>query len=103
MNELPDPVTLLQDVDPLDTRTRQYEGPCSPTSRSAVHAGIATTLLGIYPEPSELIARLPGRGEAPPILMYGHVDVVTARRNAGPIRLLRPREGWLHLGRGAST
>ena len=26
-----------------------------------------------------LIARLPGRGEAPPLLLQGHVDVVAAR------------------------
>lgn len=40
-------------------------------------AGIPTTLLGRSPERPNLLARLPGRGEAPPLLMYGHVDVVT--------------------------
>jgi acetylornithine deacetylase/succinyl-diaminopimelate desuccinylase-like protein len=40
-------------------------------------AGIKTTLLARIPERPNLIARLSGRGKAPPLLLYGHVDVVT--------------------------
>ena len=40
-------------------------------------AGIETTIRAREPERPNLIARLPGRGEAPPLLLYGHVDVVT--------------------------
>jgi acetylornithine deacetylase/succinyl-diaminopimelate desuccinylase-like protein len=40
-------------------------------------AGIETTILAKDPNRPNLIARLPGRGEAPPLLLYGHVDVVT--------------------------
>ncbi|MCC6455342.1 MAG: M20/M25/M40 family metallo-hydrolase [Caldilineaceae bacterium] len=40
-------------------------------------AGIPTTLLAKTPSRPNLIARLPGRGEAPPFLWQGHVDVVT--------------------------
>ncbi|MCA9993797.1 MAG: M20/M25/M40 family metallo-hydrolase, partial [Anaerolineales bacterium] len=40
-------------------------------------AGIETTLLALDPNRPNLIARLPGRGEAPPLLLQGHVDVVT--------------------------
>ena len=40
-------------------------------------AGFQTTLLARDPERPNLITRLPGRGEAPPLLLYGHVDVVT--------------------------
>jgi acetylornithine deacetylase/succinyl-diaminopimelate desuccinylase-like protein len=40
-------------------------------------AGIATTLLAKTPSRPNLIARLPGRGDAPPFLWQGHVDVVT--------------------------
>ena len=40
-------------------------------------AGISTTLLAKTPSRPNLIARLPGRGEAPPFLWQGHVDVVT--------------------------
>jgi acetylornithine deacetylase/succinyl-diaminopimelate desuccinylase-like protein len=40
-------------------------------------AGIQTTILARTPERPNLIARLSGRGNAPPLLLYGHVDVVT--------------------------
>ncbi|MGF1506057.1 MAG: M20/M25/M40 family metallo-hydrolase [Anaerolineae bacterium] len=40
-------------------------------------AGISTTILARDPNRPNLIARLTGRGDAPPLLLYGHVDVVT--------------------------
>lgn len=40
-------------------------------------AGIATQRYAKTPGRPNLLARLPGRGEAPPLLLYGHVDVVT--------------------------
>ena len=40
-------------------------------------AGIQTNLLALSPERPNLYARLPGRGEAAPLLLYGHVDVVS--------------------------
>ena len=40
-------------------------------------AGIKTTILAQEPEHPNLIARLSGTGKAPPLLLYGHVDVVT--------------------------
>jgi acetylornithine deacetylase/succinyl-diaminopimelate desuccinylase-like protein len=40
-------------------------------------AGCETTVLAREPERPNLLARLAGRGEAPPLLLYGHVDVVT--------------------------
>lgn len=40
-------------------------------------AGIATTCLARTPQRPNLIARLAGQGKAPPLLLYGHVDVVT--------------------------
>jgi acetylornithine deacetylase/succinyl-diaminopimelate desuccinylase-like protein len=42
--------------------------------------GIPTTLLAKTPSRPNLIARLPGRGEAPPFLWQGHVDVVTTEK-----------------------
>ena len=39
-------------------------------------AGLTTSRVARAPSRPNLIARLPGRGEAPPLLMYGHVDVV---------------------------
>jgi len=41
-------------------------------------AGIETAEYASAPERPNLVARLPGRGGAPPLLMYGHADVVTA-------------------------
>ena len=40
-------------------------------------AGIESTLLARTGNRPNLIARLAGRGNAPPLLLYGHVDVVT--------------------------
>ncbi|HEX8959370.1 MAG TPA: M20/M25/M40 family metallo-hydrolase, partial [Solirubrobacterales bacterium] len=38
--------------------------------------GIESELLALDPDRPNLLARLEGRGEAPPLLLYGHVDVV---------------------------
>ena len=40
-------------------------------------AGIDTTILARTPERPNLIARLRGQGQRPPVLLYGHVDVVS--------------------------
>jgi acetylornithine deacetylase/succinyl-diaminopimelate desuccinylase-like protein len=40
------------------------------------NAGVELVIRGRHPERPNLLARLPGRGEAPPLLLYGHVDVV---------------------------
>ncbi len=45
-------------------------------------AGISTVLLGREPDRPNLVARLPGRGAAPPLLLQGHVDVVTTAHQA---------------------
>ncbi|MBW2117321.1 MAG: M20/M25/M40 family metallo-hydrolase [Deltaproteobacteria bacterium] len=42
-----------------------------------LRAGFETTLLAKDPNRPNLLTRLKGRGSAPPLLMYGHVDVVT--------------------------
>ncbi|MBC8100575.1 MAG: M20/M25/M40 family metallo-hydrolase [Armatimonadetes bacterium] len=39
-------------------------------------AGFETTIVGKTPARTNLITRLKGAGEAPPLLIYGHVDVV---------------------------
>lgn len=41
------------------------------------NAGFETTIFAKDPQRPNLITRLPGRGDAPPFLLYGHVDVVT--------------------------
>jgi len=40
-------------------------------------AGLQNTIVAMEPARPNLIARLPGSGSAPPLLMYGHIDVVT--------------------------
>jgi acetylornithine deacetylase/succinyl-diaminopimelate desuccinylase-like protein len=39
-------------------------------------AGLDCRLVGGHPDRPNLIARLPGRGSAPPLLLHGHLDVV---------------------------
>lgn len=39
-------------------------------------AGFETVVLSKAPRRPNLVTRLPGRGDAPPLLLYGHVDVV---------------------------
>jgi len=67
-----------------------------------IAAGIETTLLARDPDRPNLIARLAGEGSAPPLLLYGHVDVVTT---AGQLWQHPPFEGRLVdgfvWGRGA--
>jgi len=43
-------------------------------------AGVKTTLLGKNRQRQNVIARLKGEGTAPPLLLYGHVDVVTTEK-----------------------
>ncbi len=73
------PVEILQDLIRIDTTN-------PPGNETAVarylaelleKAGIATKFLGDDEQRLNLIARLPGRGEAPPVLWQGHMDVVT--------------------------
>lgn len=40
-------------------------------------AGIETTLVAKNPQRPNIIARIKGEGKVPPLLLYGHVDVVT--------------------------
>ncbi len=42
------------------------------------NAGLHPLFVGRDPERPGLIVRVPGRGAAPPLLLYGHVDVVPA-------------------------
>jgi acetylornithine deacetylase/succinyl-diaminopimelate desuccinylase-like protein len=54
------------------------EAPCINYIKGLMDwAGIQNTVLASDPARPNLIARLPGKGSAPPLLLYGHVDVVT--------------------------
>ncbi len=72
------PVELLQNLIRFDTTN-------PPGNEKAIimylkeiieDAGLKTTILAKDDNRPNLITRLPGRGDAPPLLLYGHVDVV---------------------------
>ncbi|MBN1658412.1 MAG: M20/M25/M40 family metallo-hydrolase [Anaerolineae bacterium] len=65
-------------------------------------AGLETTILARDPARPNLLARLPGRGGAPPLLLYGHVDVVTTEGQAWSVPPFEGRvaDGCI-WGRGA--
>lgn len=73
------PVDILRDLVRFDTTNPPgNEAACIGYVRDLLEsAGIPTTLLAKTPSRPNLIARLPGRGDAPPFLWQGHVDVVT--------------------------
>ena len=81
------PVELLQNLIRFDTTNPPgNEAECIGYLNTLLkEAGIETTILARDENRPNLIARLPGRGDAPPFLLYGHVDVVTT---AG--------QGWTH-------
>ncbi len=73
------PAEILQHLIRFDTTNPPgNERPCIEYIHSLLkEAGIETTLVAKHPDRPNLIARLKGRGDAPPLLLYGHVDVVT--------------------------
>src|ERR1700722_16012977 len=74
-----DPAELLQRLIRFDTTNPPgNEAACIAWIREACEdAGLGTRILPKDRPRPNLIARLPGRGEAPPLLLQGHVDVVT--------------------------
>src|SRR5256884_206132 len=83
-NPAPAPAGLLRDLIRFDTTNPPGdEGPCLAHLRALFDAhGVSTAMLGASPERPNLVVRVPGRGEAPPLLMQGHVDVVTTAGQA---------------------
>ena len=72
------PAELLQRLIQFDTTNPPgNEAECITFIKSLLtEAGIGTTILARMPERPNLVSRLPGQGNAPPLLLYGHVDVV---------------------------
>src|SRR4051794_19410825 len=69
------------------------EAACVAWIEELLHsAGIETERVAKDPERPNLIARLPGSGDAPPLLLQGHVDVVPA-----------PEREWQHPPFGGET
>lgn len=73
-------VALLRDLLRFDTSNPPGgERACLEFLQATLErVGISTWMLGGDPERPNLLGRVPGRGEAPPLLLYGHVDVVPA-------------------------
>jgi len=73
------PIELLQDLIRFDTTNPPgNEAECvAYLDRLLSEAGFETTILARTENRPNLVTRLPGRGDAPPLLMYGHLDVVT--------------------------
>jgi len=73
------PVELLQNLIRFDTTNPPgNEAQCvAYINNLLTEAGLETTILAKDANRPNLIARLKGQGTAPPLLLYGHVDVVT--------------------------
>ena len=73
------PAEILQKLIQFDTTNPPGdEAACITYIRGLLSdAGIESTILAKTPNRPNLIARIKGAGNAKPILMYGHVDVVT--------------------------
>ncbi len=74
------PAELLQSLIRFDTTNPPgNERECiSYIHRLLTEAGCDAQIVGRSPDRPNLIARLQGRGDAPPLLLQGHVDVVPA-------------------------
>lgn len=74
----PDPVELLRELIRFDTTNPPgNEGPCIDHLRDVLEAaGRPTEVYALDPARPNLVSRLRGGGDAPPLLLYGHVDVV---------------------------
>ena len=81
------PVEILQNLIRFDTTNPPgNEAECvAYVNKLLSEAGFTTILLAKTPNRPNLIARLKGQGSAPPLLLYGHVDVVTTLG-----------QGWTH-------
>jgi acetylornithine deacetylase/succinyl-diaminopimelate desuccinylase-like protein len=73
------PAELLQNLIRFDTTNPPgNEAQCITYINGLLtQAGIETSILAKTQDRPNLIARLPGRGITSPLLLYGHVDVVT--------------------------
>jgi len=98
------PVELLQNLIRFDTTNPPgNERPCIEYIHTLLQdAGIESALVARSPARPNVIARLKGSGNAAPLLLYGHVDVVTTRNQkwTHPPFEARIADGFV-WGRGA--
>jgi acetylornithine deacetylase/succinyl-diaminopimelate desuccinylase-like protein len=97
-------VELLRDLIRFDTTNPPgNEGDCiAYVKRLLTDAGVESRILSKDDARPNLIARVEGAGEAPPLLLYGHVDVVTTVGQSWthPPFAGEQVDGWI-WGRGA--
>ena len=100
----PNPVEILQKLIQFDTTNPPgNERECMLYIRDLLaEAGIEAALPARSPERPNLIARLKGAGMAPPLMLYGHIDVVTTAHQDWQVPPFagRIQDGFL-WGRGA--
>jgi len=98
------PVELLQQMIRCDTTNPPgNEGICIEYADRVLRAaGFETQILARDAARPNLVTRLPGRGQAAPLLMYGHVDVVTTEGQQWTVPPFEGRlvDGYV-WGRGA--
>ncbi|MDX1418034.1 MAG: M20/M25/M40 family metallo-hydrolase, partial [Candidatus Promineifilaceae bacterium] len=98
------PAELLQQLIRFDTTNPPgNEAECVSYIKGLLdEAGIEGTILARTPERPNLVARLPGQGKAPPLLLHGHVDVVTTEKQEWRQPPFEGKvEGGFIWGRGA--
>lgn len=99
-----DPAKLLQELIRFDTTNPPgNERQCIQyIHRHLRDAGINSKIIAKTPARPNVIARLKGEGNAPPLLLYGHVDVVTTQNQqwTHPPFEARNVDGFI-WGRGA--
>ncbi|MBX3015716.1 MAG: M20/M25/M40 family metallo-hydrolase [Caldilineaceae bacterium] len=78
------PIEILQKLIQFDTTNPPgNEAACVAYLDELLQAaGLTTTILAKDPQRPNLVARLAGRGEAPALVLQGHVDVVTTANQA---------------------
>jgi acetylornithine deacetylase/succinyl-diaminopimelate desuccinylase-like protein len=100
----PDPVAILQTLIRFDTTNPpgNEEIAIGWVKDLLAQEGIPAAILARHPERPNLIARLPGEGNAPPLMLYGHLDVVTTegQKWEHPPFSGELMDGWV-WGRGA--
>jgi acetylornithine deacetylase/succinyl-diaminopimelate desuccinylase-like protein len=76
------PVEILQNLIRINTTNPPgNEGDCIRYIQALLkEVGIESTLLSKDPKRPNLIARVKGQGKVPPLLLYGHLDVVTTEK-----------------------
>jgi len=82
--ELPSPVEILQALIRFNTTNPPgEEAACIMYIRQLLQdVGMETQIASLDPARPNLLARIKGSGEAPPLLLYGHVDVVGVDKQA---------------------